>query len=322
MTSSVEVVIVNWNTGDCLRACLASVAAGRGDVLRRLTIVDNGSADDSAAGLDTTALPLQVLRNRDNRGFAAGCNQGAAGATATYILFLNPDTRVFADTLDRMVRFMDSPAASGIGICGAQIVDHEGRPRISCARFPTLRILFGKMTRLDRLLPRVFPRHHLTPAETAESRVVDQVIGAAFLVRRDLFERLSGFDERYFLYFEEVDFALRAHALGAESYFLKDARVFHTEGRSSSNRPDLRLYHSLRSRLLFANRHWPRWQGNALVALTLMIELPARLVRGCVHADSRDVAATLAGSRRLIRELPILMRAPRTGRAVRPSTRA
>src|SRR6185312_6262488 len=181
MTSSVEVVIVNWNTGECLRACLASLAAGRRDMLRRLTVVDNGSADHSAAELDTAALPLRVLRNRDNVGFAAGCNQGAAGATATYILFLNPDTRVFADALDRMVRFMDSPAATEIGICGAQIVDEEGRPGISCARFPTLRILFGKMTRLDRLLPWVFPGHHLSPAETDESRVVDQVIGAAFL---------------------------------------------------------------------------------------------------------------------------------------------
>jgi len=322
MTSSVEVVIVNWNTGECLRACLASLAAGRRDMLQRLTVVDNGSADHSAAELDTAALPLRVLRNRDNVGFAAGCNQGAAGATATYILFLNPDTRVFADALDRMVRFMDSPAATEIGICGAQIVDGEGRPGISCARFPTLRILFGKMTRLDRLLPGVFPGHHLSPAETDQSRVVDQVIGAAFLVRRDLFEQLGGFDERYFLYFEEVDFALRAHQLGAESYFLKDARVFHAEGRSSSNRPDLRLYHSLRSRLLFANRHWPRWQCLALVALTLMIELPARLVRDGMHGDRRNLAATLAGSRRLISELPVLMRTPRLGRPVRPPTHA
>jgi GT2 family glycosyltransferase len=322
MTSFVEVVIVNWNTGECLRACLASVAAGRREMLRRLTVVDNGSTDHSAAGLDARGLPLQVLRNSGNVGFAAGCNQGAAGATASYILFLNPDTRVFPDTLDRMVRFMDSPAAAGIGICGAQIVDDQGRPRISCARFPTLRIFFGKMTRLDHLLPGVFPRHHLTPAETAESREVDQVIGAAFLVRRDLFERLGGFDERYFVYFEEVDFALRAHQLGAECYFLKDARVFHAEGRSSSNRPDLRLYHSLRSRLLFAKRHWPRWQGHALVALTLTIELPARVVRGCLHGDRRDLAATLAGARRLIRELPMLMSDSLDGEPARRPTRA
>jgi N-acetylglucosaminyl-diphospho-decaprenol L-rhamnosyltransferase len=322
MTSSVEVVIVNWNTGECLQACLASIAAGRREMLRRLTVVDNGSTDHSAAGLDTTALPLQVLCNHENVGFAAGCNQGAAGATASYILFLNPDTRVFADTLDTMVRFMDSPAATGIGICGAEIVDDQGRPRISCARFPTLRIFLGKMTRLDRLFPRVFPGHHLTPAETAQSREVDQVIGAAFLVRRDLFERLSGFDERYFLYFEEVDFALRAHQLGAESYFLKDARVVHAEGRSSSNCPDLRLYHSLRSRLLFANRHWARWQGHALVALTLAIELPARLIRGCMRGDRRDLAATLAGSRRLIRELPALMSDSLHGEPASPSTRA
>jgi hypothetical protein len=307
MTPSVQVVIVNWNTGGCLRACLASLATSTGAHLQRLTVVDNASEDRSTAGLETMPLPLRLLRNARNVGFAAGSNQGAAGAAADYILFLNPDTRLFEDTLSTMVDFMESPSAARIGICGAQIVDGEGQPTISCARFPSLPILFGKMTRLNRISPRLFRGHHLTAAETAQSQVVDQVIGAAFLVRRDLFERLGGFDERYFLYFEEVDFALRARDLGSGSYFLKEARVFHAEGRSSGNCPEMRLYHSLRSRLLFAYRHWPRRQAHALVTLTLIVELPARLARGCMHGDRRDLAATLAGSRRLIGELPRLM---------------
>lgn len=309
MTPSVHIVIVNWNTGDCLRACLASLASGECAYLERVTVVDNASADRSIAGIETMALPVQLLRNGQNVGFAAGCNQGAASATADYILFLNPDTRLFGDTLGTMVDFMESPSAARIGICGPQVVDGEGRPTISCARFPTLPIFFGKMTRLNRLVPRLLPGHHLTAAETVRSQVVDQVIGAAFLVRRDLFEHLGGFDERYFLYFEEVDFALRASAAGSGSYFLREARVFHAEGRSSANCPSMRLYHSLSSRLLFAYRHWPRWQGHALVALTLMIELPARLARACAHRDRRELAATLAGSRRLLVALPRLTRA-------------
>jgi hypothetical protein len=314
MMPSVHIVIVNWNTGDCLRACVSSVAASKGGRLQQLTVVDNASTDGSTAGLGTIPLPLQLMRNSRNVGFAAGCNQGAVGATADYILFLNPDTQLFENTLATMVDFMESPSAAHIGICGPQIVDAEGRPTISCARFPTLTILFGKMTRLSRLWPRLLPGHHLTAAETTRSQIVDQVIGAAFLVRRHLFERLGGFDERYFLYFEEVDVALRARGLGWGSYFLKEARVFHAEGRSSVNCPEMRLYHSLRSRLLFAYRHWPRWQAHALVAVTLMIELPARLARGCVHGDRADLAATLSGSHRLFRELPRLMRNPSHGR--------
>ena len=196
------------------------------------------------------------MRNNDNIGFAAACNQGAAGSEADYLLFLNPDTRLFADTL-----------VSGHGVHGRRARgEHRhlrrrrsstrpANPAISCARFPTLRMLFGKSHRAARRSCRLCSlAHHLTAAETRQSRVVDQVIGAFFLVRRELFSRLGGFDERYFLYYEEVDFARRALPTRA------------TVRTSSRRRPDPprrqrqlrpgrwrdRLYHSLRSRLLFA----------------------------------------------------------------------
>src|SRR5688500_15461224 len=98
---SVHVVIVNWNSGAQLKECLQSFAAVANDdvALARITVVDNASADGSAEGLETT-LPLTVIRNRENRGFAAACNQGAAGADAEYLLFLNPDTRLMAGSLE------------------------------------------------------------------------------------------------------------------------------------------------------------------------------------------------------------------------------
>ena len=98
--ASVHVVIVNWNSGTQLRECLASFAATANDdvALARITVVDNASGDGSAGGLET-ALPLTVIRNADNRGFAAACNQGAAGSGAEYLLFLNPDTRLMPGSL-------------------------------------------------------------------------------------------------------------------------------------------------------------------------------------------------------------------------------
>ena len=305
MARSLHIVIVNWNTGDYLRQCLESIVlADREDVdLVRVSVIDNASSDGSAAGLDDLDLPLDVVRNSDNVGFAAACNQGAAGSEADYLLFLNPDTRLFGDTLAIVTQFMDSEQAAQIGICGAQVLEPDGGPAISCARFPSLRVAFGKMTGLSHVLPRLFPTHHLTPAETRHSRVVDQVIGAFFCVRRELFTRLDGFDERYFIYYEEVDFARRALDRGFRSYFLDQARIIHAANVSSEQVRDERLYHSLRSRLIYARRHWPHWQAILLAVLTFGVELPARLSIALLRGRRSEISATASAFGSLAREL-------------------
>jgi N-acetylglucosaminyl-diphospho-decaprenol L-rhamnosyltransferase len=302
---TIHIVIVNWNTRGYLRLCLQSIALANreGVKLARVTVIDNASTDGSAANLDDLNLPLTVVRNRTNIGFAAACNQGAAGSTARYLLFLNPDTRVFPETLAVVAEFMDSEQAAHIGICGAQVLLPSGAPAIACARFPTLRVVFGKMTRLGVVLPRVFPSHHLTPAETRESRFVDQVIGAFFLVRRELFTRLGGFDTRFFLYYEEVDFARRALQLGFRSYFLSEARVIHSGSISAGQVRDLRLYHSLRSRHLYAQQHWPRWQSSVLALVTVAIELPARLAMALLRRSASDFSATVSAYRMLVSDV-------------------
>jgi N-acetylglucosaminyl-diphospho-decaprenol L-rhamnosyltransferase len=164
-------------------------------------------------------------------------------------------------------------------------------------------VLFGKMTGLDHVLPRLFPSHHLTPGEISHSRPVDQVIGAFFLVRRDLFVRLGGFDTRYFIYYEEVDLSLRARRLGFGSYFLKEARVLHASNVSSRQVQDLRLYHSLRSRLIYARVHWRRWRAVSLAVLTLGVELPARLARALLRRSRSELRATVSAYGMLLTDL-------------------
>jgi hypothetical protein len=166
-----------------------------------------------------------------------------------------------------------------------------------------LPVLFGKMTRLSLVLPRFFPSHHLTPAETRHSGIVDQVIGAFFLVRRELFIRLDGFDTSYFVYYEEVDFARRALQQGFRSYFLKEARILHAGNVSSDQVRDIRLYHSLRSRQVYALRHWPRWQASLLALLTLGIELSARLTMALLRRSRSDFSATVSAYRMLVGDL-------------------
>ena len=197
----VDVVTVNWNFGRQLAECLASLAAtDRTRVtLGRVVVVDNASTDGSAEGLDHGDLPLEILTNPTNRGFAAACNQGARAGQSPYILFLNPDTRVQFDSLAAPLAWLESPNAADIGICGIQLVDADGRVARSCARFPTAGQLVAAAVGLDRLVPGAFPGFIMRDWDHQQSRRVDHVIGAFYLVRRSVFERLGGFDERYFV---------------------------------------------------------------------------------------------------------------------------
>ncbi|MEU5891685.1 glycosyltransferase family 2 protein [Streptomyces sp. NPDC047461] len=292
-----DIVIVNWNAGRHLRECLGSIVRSDRSLLRvaRIVVVDNASTDSSMNELTSGDIPLDVVRNSHNRGFAAACNQGAARGHSDFLLFLNPDTELYPDTLRAVGGFLGTPAAEGVGICGGRMVDERGEPAISCSRFPSLRIFFGKMTGLDRLAPALFPPHHLLPAETTVSGPVDQVIGAFFLLRRSLFDQLSGFDERYFLYFEETDLALRACQRGRCSYYLHQAKVHHIGQVSSAQLGGRRLCYSLCSRTRYAFRHWPRSHAWLLVALTLTVEAAARLSRAVLRRSPSECRATLSG---------------------------
>ena len=278
--ASLDIVIVNWNTGDALRTCLQSIADGVAGVeLRRVAVVDNASTDDSMARASHVALPLTIVRNEANRGFGAACNQGAAGSRADYLLFLNPDTRLLPDTLARTLAFLESPDQATTGICGIRLLDDGGHASTSAARFPSPRILFGEATGLGRLLPGVFPRHLLTARDCADTRDVDQVIGAYFVMRRPLFESLGGFDERFFVYFEEVDLSLRARLAGFRSMFFAGATAHHTGGLSSDQVKSARLFYTLRGRLLYAWKHFSPFSRALVMAITFGVEWPARALR-------------------------------------------
>lgn len=275
---TLDIVIVNWNTGGHLRGCLESIDRASRDnyELGRIVVVDNASSDDSLRPADESQLPVVIVRNTDNRGFAAACNQGARECDSELLLFLNPDARLFPDSLDRTAEFMLDPAHSTIGICGARMVDDGGGEEFSCWHFPTLWMWAAKILGLTHAFPGRIPQQRMTPEELVESRRVDQVIGAYFFVRKDLFDALGGFDERFFLYLEDVDLSLRATRLGYSSYFLSDVHVHHAGGASSEQVRGRRLFYLLRSRTEYARKHWPRWQATVLVALMLFVEFPVR----------------------------------------------
>jgi N-acetylglucosaminyl-diphospho-decaprenol L-rhamnosyltransferase len=307
----VDVIVVNWNTGCYLRSCLDSLARARGDHELRVVVVDNASTDGSAGNLRLGGSPVRLLRNEQNTGFAAACNQGARVSAADFLLLLNPDATVAPDAIGRAVAFLRSPSGAGVGICGGAVADELGAPAFACARFPSLRTTLGGMTGLSRVAPRMFPPHYLPQHELARDREVDQVIGAFYLVRREVWEALGGFDERYFIYYEEVDFARRARLLGWRSWYLHDVHVQHVGGISSNQVLAFRLYHSLRSRTLYAKRHWNPPATALLILLSLTLEPVARLARAAVTRRWRELAEVSAAFIRYTASVPSVVSVPR-----------
>jgi N-acetylglucosaminyl-diphospho-decaprenol L-rhamnosyltransferase len=281
MTSpgDIDVVVVNWNTGPYLAQCLGSVYESRRESrLGLVAVVDNASHDQS---LDLAAAWLsrpesELVVNTENRGFAAACNVGARLGSAPLLLFLNPDTRVLPGSLDRVVTFLVGTGGRTVGICGVGVLDAAGDATISAGPFPSLRLVLGKASGLSRLLPGVFPARHVS--ELSQTQPVDHVIGAFLVVRRDLFEALGGFDERFFMYYEEVDLCMRARELGWSTYHLAEPGVVHVGNVSSDQVRDIRLFYSLRSRRLYARLHWRRAARLLLDVETFTVELLARLV--------------------------------------------
>lgn len=300
MSAAIDVVIVNWNTGDALRECLQSIANGASGVaLSRVVIVDNASTDNSLALALTAPLAVEVIRNDVNRGFGAACNQGAAGSDADYLLFLNPDTRLEADTLGNTIAFLEADAQRDVGICGIRLEGDNALASTSAARFPSPRVIFGEATGLARWLPAAFPRHLLTAEECAATCDVDQVIGAYFVIRRPLFDSLQGFDERFFVYFEEVDLSLRARLAGFRSVFFHGAKAYHKGGLSSDQVKAARLFYSLRGRLLYAWKHFTWMNAWLVMAITFGVEWPARMAVAALKGGTAR-AETAEAFRRLL----------------------
>jgi GT2 family glycosyltransferase len=306
-----DIVIVNWNTGLQMRDCLQTISlANPSEVfhLRQCVVVDNASQDGSADGLDSLPLPLTLIQNRDNKGFAYACNQGAKVGRSEYILFLNPDIKLFPDSLVKALCFLDGKRNKRVGILGVQLVDENGVVQRNVARFPTPQSLFHQMLGLDRLWPNHFPPHFMTEWDHRESREVDQVTGAFYLVRRMAFEELNGFDKRFFMYFEDTDFAYRAKQAGWISYYLADAQAFHYGGGASYQVKAKRLFYVMRSRVLYVAKHFGIASAQKIITACLIVEFWTRVGRSLTSLSWQNFLETLRAYGLFVKAIPQLLR--------------
>lgn len=301
-TPGLDIVIVNWNSGELLKASLTSIAASKQDGFRlsKVIIVDNASSDNSLEGLERLGLPIEIIRNSSNLGFAAAVNKGTRAGSGDYLLLFNPDALLAEETISTVIAFMERPQNKKVGICGVKLLEDNGHISPgACAYFPTLSTYLGKATGLSRALPGLFPKQFVGAGELVSSKIVDHVCGAFYMVRRSLFERLNGLDERFFVYLEDLDFSLRAKKSGYVTYYLSEVSAYHSGGGVSKKVKATRLFYSLRSRILYARKHFSRLDAMLLVALTVTVEPVARVTLALAKGSFAETIDTLKGYRKL-----------------------
>lgn len=298
-----SIVIVNWNSGRQLSDCLDSIHRFGSNHVDSVVVIDNGSTDDSLCFNDP-GVPITLVRAKKNLGFARACNLGAKECKSEYILFLNPDARLMEGTLEKVLCFMASEAAASVGICGVRLLDEVGSVHRHCARFPSFWTYLWHGLGLSVLAPSVFRPHFMSEFDHLSNRDVDQVIGAFFVVRHAIFKVLGGFDERFFVYFEELDFALRAKKCGWSSHYFAEAVAFHKGGGSSEQVKAHRLFYSLRSRILYACKNFSAAGAWGTMSSTLLIEPLTRLGFAVGRRRWDDAGNTLRAYAMLIKALP------------------
>jgi len=198
-------------------------------------VVDNASGDGTARMVRECFPSVRLIANASNRGFAAANNQGLAVASGRHVLFLNPDTIVRAGALATLVQTLD--ADETIGACGPQLLNADGSIQPSARRFPTYGALLHQYTplRLLRFLKGAYRRYKMAGFDFGAAADVDSLMGAALCVPRRVIEKVGAFDERFFVYLEEMDLCRRIGAAGYRVRFEPAGRITHLGGVSAAS---------------------------------------------------------------------------------------
>lgn len=300
---SIDIIIVNWNSGELLKNCLRSIPVAIDNTfdLKRVIVVDNNSSDNSLNFDFDLKVHVSIIRNEHNSGFAKACNQGASGSEADFLLFLNPDTRLYNDSLSNPIKFLTNHPE--VGIVGIQLVNERGEVAKNCARFPSLFSMVYSSFGLDRIFPKIFKGHFMKDWDHLSDMEVDQVMGSFFMIRRELFVRLKGYDERFFVYFEDLDLALRVKKLGFSSYYLSSTRIYHKGGGTTESIKAMRLALILQSKLIYCQKHFNKIAYYLIFCLTMIVEPVTRSVDSILKGHPTEIKEVFKGYKFLFKRL-------------------
>jgi len=222
-----------------------------------IIVVDNNSSDGSIdyfKNLQVQFNNFMVVASSQNNGFAKASNIGARSAKGEFLLFLNPDTEFVETGMQKVLDFFNSKnKMEKIGVIGAKLLNPDNSVQYSCRSFPTLARQFYESYFLYRIFSRskIFGSYFLSDWNHGNIRKIDWLSGAFMLIRKEVFERINGFDEDYFMYSEDTDICLRLSRTGFTNYYFSQYSVRHDDGAIASGNKALRNSQVWRSRRLY-----------------------------------------------------------------------
>ncbi len=292
---AISILIVTYNSADDMRNCIPELLKLRNTGSVEIIVVDNASSDETLTVLNQWQDRITTVANMENRGFGPAVNQGAALSSAPYILLLNPDTQMTRMALETMHEFLEENP--GVAAIGPRLEYPDGRLQPSRGSFPTLIIITAHILNLKRMMPsddrivnsrwNILGRYFRQYAPLTDIQDVDYTTGACVLLRKDVFTRIGGFDEDFFLYYEEIDLAARVKQAGFRWVFLDKVIVIHTVAVSSSQFPVRSFYERYRSMMIYFRKHGGWFQVRIVLLLIQMMALWKFTMLGCRRRGSK-----------------------------------
>ena len=250
---NMSIIIVNHNTREILKNCLNSIISNTKDINYEIIVIDNNSQDGSPEFIKKTFSEVRLIKNKENSGFGKANNLGASVTKGEYLFFLNSDTIIKDNSLNKL--FFCAKKNKELGMIAPELLLKNGEKQEGAyGAEPTLSTLvFGKLT---------------------NSKRIDWLSGAALLIRKSLFEKIQGFDENFFMYFEDVDLSLRVRKLGYGLAICDEAKIVHLVGRSIKISQDRkRIYYA--SQNYFYKKHY----GFLKYLIMKIIRFPYKLTK-------------------------------------------
>jgi GT2 family glycosyltransferase len=234
MAVDVSIILVNYNSGKYLPDCLGSIYTHTKGISFEIILVDNASTDNSFATICEAFPAIRGLKNPSNLGFAAANNLGAKYAKGKCLLFLNPDTLLTSDSITALFRFLSQPDPK-MAACGGCLQNPDGSYAVSYGNFPTLFQQFSDIGFRVFYRKRYEKELSISPACTFNMpQPVQYLSGADIMIKKAIFLQMGGFDEKYFMYYEDTDLFYRLHKAGYQSWLLPQVKIIHI-GSSTTN---------------------------------------------------------------------------------------